>query len=75
MIYLPPTSSSPPHTVNNNLEDDSGFESLVTNVSDSGSLSSRLVVTSPASKERPEVSEPPYQNVGPAPAVLRWQPD
>ena len=48
------------------MEDDSGFESLVTNVSDSGSLSSRLVMTSPANKDfmsSVEVSEPAYQNV------------
>ena len=63
-------SPSPPQTAGNNLEDDSGFESLVTNVSDSGSVSSRLVMTSPASKdfmsvELSEVCEPAYQNVLP----------
>ena len=63
---------SPPQSSGNNVEDDSGFESLVTNVSDSGSVSSRLVVTSPANKEfiSVELSEPAYQNVGPATA--RW---
>ena len=47
------------------MEDDSGFESLVTNVSDSGSVSSRLVMTSPANKEfmSVDVSEPAYQNI------------
>ena len=60
-------SPSPPQAAGNNVEDDSGFESLVTNVSDSGSVSSRLVMTSPASKDfmPVELSEPAYQNVGP----------
>ena len=61
-------SPSPPQTNGgNNVEDDSGFESLVTNVSDSGSVSSRLVMTSPANKDFffGEVGEPAYQNVGP----------
>ena len=59
-------SPSPPQTAGNNLEDDSGFESLVTNVSDSGSVSSRLVMTSPSTFMTMEVSEPAYQNVLPA---------
>ena len=32
----PPPCPGPPNTMASNLEDDSGFESLVTNVSDSG---------------------------------------
>jgi len=61
--YFSPTSPTPLH----NTEEDSGFESLVTNVSDSGSLSSRLVAISPAQRELPNVylpkfSDPPYQN-------------
>ena len=67
-------SPSPPQTNGgNNVEDDSGFESLVTNVSDSGSVSSRLVMTSPANKDFffGEVSEPAYQNVGPT--TVRWE--
>ena len=61
--YFSPTSPPPLQTT----EDDSGFESLVTNVSDSGSLSSRLVAISPAQIDHPspylpKFSDPPYQN-------------
>merc|ERR1719323_3022119 len=47
-----PGPGLPNTTMASNLEDDSGFESLVTNVSDSGSVSSRLV-SSPANKDLP----------------------
>ena len=61
--YFSPTSPLPLHTT----EEDSGFESLVTNVSDSGSLSSHLVAISPAQRDQPAVhlptfSETPYEN-------------
>ena len=62
--YFSPTSPPPSQAV----EDDSGFESLVTNASDSGSLSSRLVALSPANLDQPSpylnrFSDPPYQNL------------
>lgn len=69
LMYL--TSSSSPPAAINNAEDDSGFESLVTNVSDSGSASSRLVVTSPSGRERQEAREPAYENVGEVPGGVR----
>jgi len=73
----PPPCPGPPNTMASNLEDDSGFESLVTNVSDSGSVSSRLV-SSPANKELIIPSEylpeynlsSVYQNVAPAPVPI-----
>ena len=66
-------SPSPPQAAGNHVEDDSGFESLVTNVSDSGSVSSRLVMTSPGSKDfmSVEMREPAYQNLGPT--TVRWE--
>ena len=68
--YFSPTS--PPNGSQYKTgEEDSGFESLVTNVSDSGSASSRLVVTSPSGRERQEAREPAYENVGEVPGGVR----
>ena len=47
--FFSPTSPPPLQST----EEDSGFESLMTNVSDTGSLSSRLVAISPGEKDHP----------------------